>query len=216
MFGLETNRVPFLLEMAWGVGERIRQFSRKGRAMLRSGIWCVSLIVASAVVAFAQPGAKDKRKGKENEMPQVSKVMPDLSSRPFKLNLKRSMQASAHALFEAWTTEKFDRWFAAPGTVIMKPQVDTAYFFEARHNGERHPHYGRFLKLEPDRLIQMTWLTAAGTRGVETVITVELIPRQDGGTELTLTHAGFADDDSRKGHEEAWPAGLEELDKQFK
>jgi uncharacterized protein YndB with AHSA1/START domain len=154
--------------------------------------------------------------GKENSVStsaKVSKVMPDLSKRPFKLTIERTMHASPVDVFEAWTTEKFDRWFAAPGTVIMKPEVDTVYFFEARHEGERHPHYGRFLKLEPDRLIQMTWLTAAGTKGVETVITVELKPGRDGGTELALTHAGFADDASRKGHEEAWPAALDQLDK---
>ena len=96
---------------------------------------------------------------------------------------------------------------------MMKPQIDTPYFFEAHHNEERHPHYGRFLKLEPDRLIEMTWLTAAVTKGAETVITIELTPGHDGGTELTLTHAGFPDEESRKGHEEAWPAGLEQLDK---
>jgi uncharacterized protein YndB with AHSA1/START domain len=145
----------------------------------------------------------------------ISKVMPDLASRPFQLKMKRLMLASAHAIYEAWTTERFEGWFAAPGTVMMKPEIDAPYFFEARHNGERHPHYGRFLRLEPDRLIEMTWLTAAGTKGAETVITIELSTRQDGGTELTLTHSGFPDDESRRGHEAAWPAGLDHLDKQL-
>ena len=67
---------------------------------------------------------------------------------------------------EAWTTDRVDRWIASPGTVIMKPEVDSAYFFVVHYEGVRHPHYGRFLRLEPDRLIQMTWLTAAGTAGM--------------------------------------------------
>jgi uncharacterized protein YndB with AHSA1/START domain len=146
---------------------------------------------------------------------KVSKLMPDLSKRPFQLKIRRSMRAAPHAVFEAWTTGRFDHWFASPGTVIMKPEVDTAYFFEVHYEGDRHPHYGRFLRLEPDRLIQMTWLTAASTGGAETVITIELTPKDDGGTELTLTHAGFADDEARKGHEAAWPAGLEKLDMEF-
>ncbi len=136
---------------------------------------------------------------------------PDLSSRPFALTVERAMEASPGALFRAWTTEQFDRWFAAPGTVLMKPEVNVPYFFEARFDGERHPHYGRFLELVEDRFIEMTWLTAAGTRGVETVLTVELTAR-DGGAHLKLSHAGFPDDDSRKGHEAAWPQGLENLD----
>ena len=60
---------------------------------------------------------------------KVSKLMPDMSKRPFQLKIRRSMQAAPQAVFEAWTTERADRWFASPGTVIMKPEVDTAYFF---------------------------------------------------------------------------------------
>lgn len=215
----------------------------QARALLASSVLCIAVGVGAGMLGMGafgyhwEPGptnlagdgpgqsrkssgrgANGKVMGAENNMStstNVSKLTPDLSSRPFQLKINRHMHASPHAVFEAWTTEKFDRWFAAPGTVMMKPQIDTPYFFEARHNGQRHPHYGRFLKLEPARLIEMTWLTAAGTKGAETVITIELTPRQDGGTELTLTHAGFPDDECRKGHEEAWPAGLEQLDKKF-
>jgi uncharacterized protein YndB with AHSA1/START domain len=186
-------------------------------ALLISSALCLAVGVSGTAQREKPPdqGANQAKESDASTSAKVSKLMPDLSKRPFQLKIRRSMHASAHAVFEAWTTDEFDRWFAAPGTVIMKPQVDTAYFFEARHEGERHPHYGRFLKLEPDRLVQMTWLTAAGTKGAETVITIELTPRDDGGTELTLTHAGFSDDESRKGHEAAWPAGLKQLDKEF-
>jgi uncharacterized protein YndB with AHSA1/START domain len=57
---------------------------------------------------------------------------PDLSSRPFHLSAERIMEASPDVLFRAWT-EQFDRWFAVPGSVLMKGEVN-----------ERHPHYGRF------------------------------------------------------------------------
>lgn len=139
---------------------------------------------------------------------------PDLASRPFTAKVERVMAASPDVIFDAWTTTQFDRWFAAPGTVLMKPEVNAPYFFEARFEGQRHPHYGRFLKLVPNRLVEMTWLTETGTHGVETVVTVELIPSGT-GTLLRLTHAGFADEESSQGHEEAWPAGLEQLDRAF-
>jgi uncharacterized protein YndB with AHSA1/START domain len=70
--------------------------------------------------------------------------------------------------------------------------------------GERHPHYGRFLRLEPDRLVEITWLTGPkGTKGAETVVTMELAPKGS-GTHLRLTQTGFADEESRQAHENGW------------
>ena len=138
-------------------------------------------------------------------------VEPDLSSRPFQLTVERKMAASPAAVFRAWT-EQFDLWFAASGTVSMNAEVDAPFFFEARFDGQRDPHYGRFLRLVPDRLVELTWLTGAtGTKGAETVLTVELTP-VDGGTHLKLVHAGFPDEETKDGHAQAWPVGLAHLD----
>lgn len=141
-------------------------------------------------------------------------IRPDLASRPFQLTVERAMLASPDVVYRAWT-EQFDQWFAEPGTLLMKGEVNTPFFFETHFEGGRHPHYGRFLKLVPNELIEMTWVTGnPGTFGAETVITLELKP-QNGGTLAKLTHAGFTDEKVRDGHEEAWPLALAILDQRM-
>ena len=103
----------------------------------------------------------------------------------------------------------------------MRPEVNAVFFFETefKHDSEaavqRHSHYGRFLRLIVDQLIELTWVTGAlGTEGAETVITVELQPAGR-GTRLRLKHAGFPNAAARDRHAQAWPMVLSHLDERI-
>jgi uncharacterized protein YndB with AHSA1/START domain len=145
---------------------------------------------------------------------------PDLTDRPYALNVEHLFRTTPAALYAAWT-EHFDVWFAAPGSVLMRAGVDEPFFFETEFKAEnesaakRYPHYGRFLRLVKNASIELTWLTGAGgTEGAETVVTVELQPAGE-GTMLRLSHAGFATEASRDRHRHAWPLVLEHLERQI-
>lgn len=139
---------------------------------------------------------------------------PDLSARPLVASCSRTVRAAPPEVFAAWT-ERFDAWFAQAGTVAMTAEAGRPYFFYNRDEWGRHPHYGRFLEVVPDELVEMTWVTgngeAVGTEGAETVLRIELAPAGD-GTEVRLTHSGFSSEASRDAHAENWPPALEILD----
>jgi uncharacterized protein YndB with AHSA1/START domain len=122
-----------------------------------------------------------------------------------------AMAATPEAIYRAWT-ERFDTWFAAPGRISMDARVGQPYWFEVVHNGMHHPHYGRFLVLEPGHLIEQTWVTGAhGTDGAETVVRIELTA-DPSGAQLVLTHKGFFTASAAQQHADSWPAILHHLD----
>jgi uncharacterized protein YndB with AHSA1/START domain len=129
-----------------------------------------------------------------------------------KIHAERKLTAAPDVLYRAWT-ENLDQWFAAPGSVLMKPEIEVPFYFETDFEERRHPHYGRFLKLVPDELVKMTWVTGdPGTKGAETVVTIKFAAHES-GTLIQLSHEGFADEETKDGHEEAWPLVLDHLEK---
>lgn len=147
-----------------------------------------------------------------------SKCPPDLSSRPYEMTWEGFLSVSPEKIYEAWTS-KFDLWFAQPGTLSMTPEVDKPYFFYNKNEWGRHPHYGRFLELKESEVVEMTWVTGdgstVGTEGAETVIRLELVPK-DSGTMVHFTQSGFANERSRDGHKENWPLAFSELERVIK
>jgi uncharacterized protein YndB with AHSA1/START domain len=85
-----------------------------------------------------------------------------------------TLQALPEAVYLAWTTG-FDTWFASAGAIRMRPVEGEPFWLEVTHNGVRHPHYGRFLTLDPSSVIALTWVSGrGGTDGAETTLRIKL------------------------------------------
>jgi hypothetical protein len=99
-------------------------------------------------------------------MPNTTPVIqPDLSSRPFRMTAERTMAARrAHAVPRL--DEQFDLWFAAPGTVLMKPEVNAPLLRDAAR-GRASSITDLPPETEADRIVEVTWITAAGTKGAD-------------------------------------------------
>jgi uncharacterized glyoxalase superfamily protein PhnB/uncharacterized protein YndB with AHSA1/START domain len=137
------------------------------------------------------------------------------------LSVTRTMSLPAAMLFRAWTTG-WGAWFADADSAQCPGIVGAPFFFEVTQrftDGRapiRHPHYGRILRLEPDALVSMTWMTgAAGTGGAETTLTVQLDAVDAHTTRVTLTQTGFTTTGARDDHELAWPPVLAHLEQQL-
>ncbi len=136
----------------------------------------------------------------------------------YALTISRTSPLPATTLYRAWTTG-WDTWFAESDSARVKAVVGEPFFFEVAQrftDGRepvRHPHYGRFLRLEPNALVSLTWVTGVGgTGGAETTLIVHLDAIAGDFTRVTLTHAGFATSESRDAHEAAWPMILARQD----
>ena len=122
---------------------------------------------------------------------------PDHSERPLNTTCEHVFEAAPDVVFAAWTTG-FDKWFAQAGTLALVPEAGQPYFFYNRDEWGRHPHYGRILTLQENRLLEMTWLTGngtdAGTQGAETLLRIVLTPEGAGiraAQQVLRTDDGF-------------------------
>ena len=121
----------------------------------------------------------------------------------FDLTVSRTIRGSADEVFDVWLDPKSPGglWFGVERAII-NPVVDGLFYHVVKHEGRSWPHYGRFIRLDRGRAIEHTWVSEA-TRGLETVVTITLAPR-DGSTEVTLHHANVPDDEMGRGHEDGW------------
>ncbi|MBN8919544.1 MAG: SRPBCC domain-containing protein [Rhizobiales bacterium] len=135
------------------------------------------------------------------------------------LTLKRRLNASAQAVYAAWTDpQRLIKWFGPDSGAVVRADVDlrvgggyTVEFFT--EDGEAHHVSGTYREVVANERLQFTWAWRS-TPERESLVTVTIRPDGD-GVMLTLLHERFFDEQARDRHRYGWTGTLDKLEKLF-
>ena len=131
------------------------------------------------------------------------------------LSMSRVLAASPEQVFRAFTDpEWYGEWWGPEGTSSEVKQLDLQVGGSYRvdmvmPDGSVHVMYGRYKEIDPPQLL--AYSLAWEGESVETLVTLEFEPHED-GTELTVTHEGFADQARADQHEHGWVGSFSRLE----
>ena len=136
---------------------------------------------------------------------------------PVRLSLTRSFDVSPERLFDAWLDRSWGDWLGPEGVVCLEseiePRVGAAWRIVSRMpDGSNLEITGVYKEIaRPSRLV-FTWRGCHS--GPETLVTVTF-KAKGAGTEMTLTHQGFASDEFCARHASGWSASFDKLTRQL-
>ena len=139
------------------------------------------------------------------------------------LVVRRTINASAARLFEAWTKpEHFKVWWGPPGVSCSDVAIDlrvggTYRIANQQPDGAVVWISGEFERIEPPRRLVFTWHREGGDEEPERV-TVRFEPTTLGEhnadkTDVIVVHERIANEATRKNHEQGWLGCLDGLNK---
>jgi uncharacterized protein YndB with AHSA1/START domain len=145
--------------------------------------------------------------------------MSDVDVETGTVRLERTYDATAEAVFDAWTNpEVLRRWWKAnPGWNDAEAEVDLrvggAYRLAMRdpEAGEDYVVRGTYREISrPDRLVySWAWEGTGPYAGHESEVAVSFMEQEPGRTTVVIEHAGLLDDSSRAAHRRGWEGVLE-------
>jgi uncharacterized protein YndB with AHSA1/START domain len=137
------------------------------------------------------------------------------------LTLVRRIKARPSIVFDALiTAEGIANWWGPDAGPVLAAELDPEVggHFRVRFrtlDGSEHESSGEYLEVVKPERLSMTW---RWTRGVEdpgeSLVEFRLRAVAD-GTELTITHSGLHDEETRHSHEHGWTGALDKLERHF-
>jgi uncharacterized protein YndB with AHSA1/START domain len=134
-----------------------------------------------------------------------------------KIVIRKRIAATQQEVFEAWTNpESMRDWMRGRADMQeSEAHLDVRpggkFRITMKGNDGDYEHTGQYLVVEPPSRLVFTWISKA-TRGLETIVTVELEPRGR-ECELTLTHEKLPNKEAALSHNNGWTCVTELLAK---
>jgi uncharacterized protein YndB with AHSA1/START domain len=133
------------------------------------------------------------------------------------LRMKRSFQASAQQVFDAWTSEEvMRRWFHAEhdwetteAAVDLRIGGSVRVVMRNPHENAEYGGGGEYTVIDPPDRLAFTWIWDREPH--ETLIEIEF-EESDGVTEVRFTHTGLLDEEALRSHEEGWGKCFDNLE----
>ncbi len=135
-----------------------------------------------------------------------------------KLVLVRTFNAPIERVYAAWTdAEQMKRWFAPGDMSVPQAEADVreggryrVQMQETGSDGAFHTTGGVYREVVPNERLVFTWKWEGSE--LETLVTLNFKALSANETELTLTHEGFDNEDTRKKHAQGWGGCLANLE----
>ena len=134
------------------------------------------------------------------------------------LALVRKLDAAPGKVWRAITEPQMLKQWMAPSDAFKIPVAESELRVGGRYHivmnapdGQVHDVSGTYREIVPNKKLVYTWAWKT-TPERESVVTIEL-RATGGGTELTLKHEQFADEEARNHHEQGWNGCLARLEK---
>lgn len=135
------------------------------------------------------------------------------------LTLERSFKSPPDRVFEFVSqTEHLLKWWGPENTFVSEYEMTferTGPWVSVMQNpeGQRFKVSGHVTHVDPPHSVGFTWAwhDENDQRGVESHVTIKLVPSQAGGTEFTLTHRDLPSQDVAARHEHGWTSSLRKL-----
>ena len=136
------------------------------------------------------------------------------------LVIERVFDATPERVFDYVTrTEHLLKWWGPEGMTVPEHTMNfqtTGPWMSVMMNaeGQRYKVSGHVTHVDPPNSIGFTWAWHDGndSRGVESHVTIRLVPAQGGGTAFTLSHVDLPSEEVAENHRKGWTSTLRKLD----